>query len=86
MIEERNCITILSEMNPWIRLCVVVEPYEDFLKVKDIVSKSYDEWFNIDTDEPISDFIKRKLDEEKLSYEMFIGDFNEDEEDLNENF
>ena len=82
MIEDRSCILLTSEMNNWIKICIVVEPYEDFTKVKDIASKAYDKWFNIDTDEPISDYIRRKLDENELSYEMFLGNFDEDEEDL----
>lgn len=80
MIEDRSCILLTSEMNEWIRICIVVEPFEDFMKVKDIASKAYTEWFNVDTDETIADYIKRKLDEQELSYEMFLGDFNEDEE------
>lgn len=82
MIIETSAIIIQSEMNPWINICITVDPYEDFLKVKEIANKAYDEWFNLDTDECISDYIKYKLDEADCSYEMFLGNFNEDEEDL----
>lgn len=82
MIEERSAILIQSELNPWINICITVDPYEDFLKVKEIASKAYDKWFMSDTTECISDYIKRKLDEADCSYEMFLGDFNEDEEEM----
>lgn len=82
MIIETSAIIIQSEMNPWINICITVNPYEDFLKIKEIAGSAYDEWFNSDTDECISDYIKRKLDEAECSYEMFLGNFNEDEEDL----
>lgn len=82
MIEDRSCILLTSEMNNWIKICIVVEPYEDFLKVKDIASKAYDEWWDNDSDETLTDYIRIKLDEENLSYCIFTGLFNEDEEDL----
>lgn len=82
MITETSAILIQSELNPWINICITVDPYEDFLKVKEIASKAYDKYWNSDTTECISDYIKRKLDEADCSYEMFLGDFNEDEEEM----
>lgn len=81
MIEERSAIVIHSELNEWINICIVVEPYEDFMNVKEIASKAYDKWWDSDTTECIGDYIKRKLDEAGCGYEMFLGDFNEDEEE-----
>jgi hypothetical protein len=81
MIEERSAIVLRSELNEWINICITVDPYEDFHKVKEIASKAYDKYWNSDTTECISDYIKRKLDEADCSYEMFLGDFNEDEEE-----
>lgn len=81
MIEERSAIVIHSELNEWINICIVVEPYEDFMKVKEIASNAYDKWWDSDTTECIGDYIKCKLDEAGCGYEMFLGDFNEDEEE-----
>jgi len=81
MIIETRAILLQSEFNPWINICITVHESENFLKVKNIASFAYDEWFNLDTDECISDYIKRKLDEAECNYEMFLGDFNEDEEE-----
>jgi hypothetical protein len=82
MIEERRAIIIQSELNEWINICITVNPYEDFQKVKHIASKAYDKWFTSDTTECISDYIKRKLDEAGCSFEMFLGNFDEDEEEM----
>lgn len=82
MIEERSAIIIQSELNEWINICITVDPYEDFLKVKEIASKAYKKWFTSDTTECISDYIKRKLDEAGCSFEMFFGNFNEDGEEM----
>ena len=80
MIIETRAILLQSEFNPWINICITVYESENFLKVKNIASFAYDEWFNLDTDECISDYIKRKLDEAECNYEMFLENFNEDEE------
>lgn len=82
MIEVTSAIILRSELNEWINICITVDPYEDFLKVKEIASRAYDKYWNSDTTECISDYIKRKLDEADCSYEMFLGDFNEDEEEI----
>ena len=82
MIETTSAIILRSELNEWINICITVDPYEDLIKVKEVASKAYDKWFNSDTTECIGDYIKRKLDEAGCSFEMFLGDFNEDEEEM----
>ena len=77
MIAETSAIILQSELNEWINICITVDPYEDFAKVKEVASKAYDNWFNSDTTECISDYIKRKLDEAGCSYEMFFGEEEE---------
>ena len=82
MIEVTSAIILRSELNEWINICITVDPYEDLMKVREVASKAYNKWFNSDTTECIGDYIKRKLDEAGCSFEMFLGDFNEDEEDM----
>lgn len=81
MSEITSAIILRSEMNEWIDICITVSPYEDFLKVQEIAEESYAEWFDSDTCECISDYIKRKLDEAECSYEMYLRSFNEDKEE-----
>lgn len=79
MTTDRSCFLIQSDMNTWINICVVVEPYEDFQKVKDVALTAYYNWFeDEETDETITDYIKRHLNEKNLSYLIFTGPFNED--------
>lgn len=80
MLEKKDCILIQSEINEWINICIVVQKEENFEKIFHASAKAYDEWFNIDSDEPIADYIKRKLNEEKFNFEIFTGPFDEDEE------
>ena len=81
MIEITSAIILRSEMNEWINICITVDPYEDLMKVQEVAEKSFYDWFALDTCECIGDYIKRMLDEAGCSYEMFFGNFNEDEED-----
>lgn len=73
MIELRTAIVFQSDLNPWIDICITVPGYEDFSKVEDVATKAYDEWFNLDTDECIGDYIENKLKENDLNFEMYIG-------------
>lgn len=81
MITETSAIVIQSEMNEWINICITVDPYEDFEKVKMVASEAYDEWFEGDTDECIGEYIERKLEEAGCGFEIYYGDFDADEED-----
>ena len=81
MIVETSAIILQSDMNKWIDICIAVEPYEDFYRVKEIASRAYDEWFELDTDECIGEYIERKLNEAECGFKMYFGDFNADEED-----
>ena len=81
MTEVTSAIILYSEMNEWINICITVSPYEDILRVKEIAEKAFDDWFGLDTDECIGDYIKRMLDDAGCCYEMFFGNFNEDDEE-----
>ena len=81
MIFETSAIVLYSDMNPWINICITVDPYEDFEKVKEIAGQAYDDWFEMDTDECIGEYIERMLDEAECSYDIYYGNFNEDEEE-----
>lgn len=82
MIEITSAIILRSEMNEWINICITVDPYEDLIKVREVAEKAFDDWFDLDTCECIGDYIKRMLDKAGCGYEMFFGNFNEDEEEI----
>lgn len=79
MSEVTSAIILHSEINEWIDICITVDPYEELTRVQDIAEKAYTEWFQIDTSECISDYIKYKLDEANCSYKMYLGSFDEDQ-------
>ena len=80
MSEIRNAIILRSELNPWIDICVIPDRPDDLYKVRYFAEKVYDDWFDYDTDEPIIDYIKRRMDD----YECYCTIYcvNEDEEEI----
>ena len=80
MSEIRNAILLRSELNPWIDICIIPDPYEDFNKVQYFAAKAYDDWFDDDTDEPIGDYIKRKLNKYEFDYKIYYASMEEYEE------
>lgn len=68
-----SAIILRSELNPWIDICIVPDPYEDLNKVQCLAEKAYNDWFDDDIDEPIGDYIKRKLDKAECNYEIYYA-------------
>lgn len=79
MSEVKSAIILRSELNTWIDICIVPNNYEDFNKVRYFAEKAYDDWFDEDTDEPIGDYIKRKLNEYECSFEIYYASEEEEE-------
>lgn len=81
MVKVRTCIKVCSEDNPWIDFCVVLEDEKDISNAKEIVEQAYDEWFASDnqTDEPITEYISRRLTEICIEHEIYFS--GKDEED-----
>ena len=69
MSEFTQAIVLHSELNPWIDMCIV--PHADKDKVKQVSTEAFDSWFDVDTDEPIGDYIKRKLTEAGCSFDIY---------------
>lgn len=80
IVATTSAIILKSELNQWINICIVIDPYEDFLKAVEVAEQAFDSWFEEDTCDCIGDYIKLKLDEAELNYEMFFGNFDEDKE------
>lgn len=79
MVEERRCINLYSDMNPWMDLVILVND-EDFNNAKEILRDSMNSWFE-DEDaecESIGEWISNKLKENKIEFEMYFK--SEDEE------
>lgn len=81
MIEIKSCIIIRSEMNTWIDICIVPDNYVSFVDVEEVALKAYNEWFEIDPDVTIVEYIDNALTEANLCYDVYIK-ANEEEETL----
>ena len=82
MVNIRPCVNVYSEMNPWIDFCVVLENEKDISDAKEIIEQVYGEWFSDknQTDEPIAEYISRRLREVCIWHEIY---FTIKEEEIN---
>lgn len=75
MAEERRCINVFSDMNPWMDLILLV-PDEDFEKAKDVAEKAFDNFWNDPKVEEecwaYGDWIGWKLKEAGINFEMYF--------------
>lgn len=81
MVKAKPCINVYSEMNPWIDFCVVLENEKDIDDATKIVEQSYNEWFSAknQTDEPIMEYVSRRLTEVCICHEIYFS--GKEEED-----
>ena len=82
MVRTKTCINIYSEMNPWIDCCIVIADEKDIPDAKEIIEQAYDSWFSAknQTDEPIIEYISRRLTEVWEHEIYFTGKDEEDYE------
>ena len=81
MVRTKTCINVYSEMNPWIDFCIVLENENDILDAREIIQQSYDSWFSAknQTDEPIMEYISRRLMEVCIWHEIYFTDKEEED-------
>lgn len=72
MLATKTCINVYSDLNEWIDFCITIGAYEDFTKVEEIVQKTYDDWFESESDETIADYISQCLTENDIEHEIFF--------------
>ena len=80
MIKPTTCIIINSELNKWIDICIVPEEYVNFEEVEAIAIKAYDEWFEIDPDTTISEYIYYELKDQGLDCNVYVNVIHDEEE------
>lgn len=80
MIKNTSCIVIQSELNPWIDICIVPEEYVNFEEVEAIAIKAYDEWFEIDPDVTIAEYIYYALKDQELDCQVYVNVVQDEEE------
>lgn len=80
VVNKTSCIIIRSEMNSWIDICIVPDLYVSLEEVEEIAIKAYDEWFKIDPDVTITEYIYYALKEQNLDCDVYINIINDEEE------
>lgn len=80
MKEIRTCIVIRSEMNPWIDICIVSERYVNLEEVEAIAIKAFNEWFDIDPDCTITEYVYYALKDQGLDCNVYVNILNNEEE------
>ena len=81
MIKNTSCIVIRSELNSWIDLCIIPEEYVNFEVVEAIAIKAFDEWFEIDPDCTITEYIYYELKDQGLDCEVYVNVIHDEEEE-----
>ena len=81
MIKNTSCIVIRSELNSWIDLCIIPEEYVNFEEVEAIAIKAFDEWFEIDPDCTITEYIYYELKDQGLDCEVYVNVIHDEEEE-----
>ena len=68
-------------MNPWIDFCIVLKNENDISDARKIIEQSYDSWFSAknQTDEPIMEYISRRLNEVCIWHEIYFTDKEEED-------
>lgn len=79
MITTETCIRVYSEMNPWIDFCIIIYKEDFALIAKSIINKAYNDWFDADHNETLSDFISSRLTEYGINHDIYFAPENEDE-------
>lgn len=83
MVDIQLCINVYSDMNPWIDFCIIISG-KDYTRAYEIVKQAYDDWWNLPEGEttPIACYIREKLKENKIEYDMYLKDVIEDYEEI----
>nr|DAG52769.1 MAG TPA: hypothetical protein [Caudoviricetes sp.] len=76
-----NCIRVFSNTNTWIDFVIIPWNDDDFTKTEEIVSKAYDDWWELpDAEcEPIADWVCRYLTESNIKFDIYFRNEEEDE-------
>lgn len=72
MLDIKSCINVYSDFNEWIDFCVMINSYEDTEKSIEIIKNAYDEWFESEITEPISEHISNCLSCNDINHEIYF--------------
>ena len=79
MVRTVSCINVFSDMNEWIDFCVIVNE-SDLVKAKKLIKEAYDNWWDDEDayDYPIAEYIGEVLSDNRIEYQMYFSDEEEE--------
>ena len=74
MVEAKTCINVWSDMNTWIDFVIITDNPDSTEQAKEIIESSYNDWLDDveESNEPIGDYISRKLYENGIEFDMYF--------------
>lgn len=70
-MKEKTVFHAFSTMNEWIDMMIEVEP-KDYDKAKKITDKALDEWYDVEEDMTVFEYVQMKLYENDINASIYV--------------
>ena len=68
---ENTVFHAFSTMNEWIDMMIEVEP-KDYDKAKEITDKALDDWYDVEEDMTVFEYVQMKLYENDINASIYV--------------
>ena len=70
-MKEKTVFHAFSTMNEWIDMMIEVEP-KDYDKAKEITDKALDDWYDVEEDMTVFEYVQRTLKENDIDVSIYV--------------
>lgn len=70
-MKEKTVFHAFSTMNEWIDMMIEVEP-KDYDKAKEITDKALDDWYDVEEDMTVFEYVQMKLYENDINASIYV--------------
>lgn len=70
-MKEKTVFHAFSTMNEWIDMMIEVEP-KDYDKAKKITDKALDDWYDVEEDMTVFEYVQRTLKENDIDVSIYV--------------
>ena len=70
-MKEKTVFHAFSTMNEWIDMMIEVEP-KDYDKAKEITDKALDDWYDVEEDMTVFEYVQIKLYENNINASIYV--------------
>ena len=70
-MKEKTVFHAFSTMNEWIDMMIEVEP-KDYDKAKEITDKALDDWYDVEEDMTVFEYVQIKLYENDINASIYV--------------